>query len=269
MGSMNKDQLIQYLAGLPIPDIRFFDSIGSTNDEALAWAEAGAANGSLVVAEQQTKGRGRLGRTWVTNPGSALAFSMVLRPSPNEIEHIGLFSPLAGLAVCLALQGLGLPAEIKWPNDVLLARRKTCGILAESSWRGNSLEGVVVGIGINVAPDSIPPAAKLQFPATCIEDHLGHPVDRGKLLSQVLSEFFDWRKVLSSREFFQAWEERLAFKGETVHLANIGAESLTGTLVGVDENGNLRLRLSSGEVKIVSVGDVHLRPGDVMEGSGR
>ena len=94
-----------------------------------------------MIADQQTKGRGRLGRSWVTNPGAALAFSIILRPTAEEIDHLGLFSPLAGLAVCLALQNLHLPAEIKWPNDVLLARRKTCGILAESVWQGEQLQG--------------------------------------------------------------------------------------------------------------------------------
>ena len=77
----------------------------------------------------------------MTNPGAALAFSIILRPTAEEIEYLGLFSPLAGLAVCLALQNLHLPAEIKWPNDVLLARRKTCGILAESAWQGEAAAG--------------------------------------------------------------------------------------------------------------------------------
>lgn len=256
---------MRQLSGLPIPDIRCFDSIGSTNDEAFAWLGEGAADGSLVVAEQQTKGRGRQGRSWLTRSGSALAFSLVLRPTRNETSHAGLFSPLAGLAVCQALEGMGLAAEIKWPNDVLLAGQKTCGILAESSWQGARLEGVVVGVGINVAPDSIPPGGDLQFPATCVEDHSGAVVDRVMLLRQVLNEFFGWRKRLGSREFFQAWEERLAFKGETVHLVNSGQAPLAGTLLGVDEGGNLRIRMTGGDVKIVSAGDVHLRPGDVTE----
>jgi len=266
---MPKDDLIRQLDGLPIPAIRYYDSIDSTNEVALRWAEAGAADGSLVIAEQQTKGRGRLGRTWVTNPGSALAFSLILRPTDEEMTRLELVSPLAGLSVCCALEKLGLPAEIKWPNDVLLARRKTCGILAESSWDGSRLIGTVVGIGINVAPESMPPAEELQFPATCIEDHLRQPVDRGLLLQRVLSEFFTWRAALGGDTFFKAWEDRLAFKGETVQLLNSGAESVTGILLGVDEKGNLRIRLSAENVKIVSVGDVHLRPGGAKEGSER
>src|SRR5664279_6508775 len=109
------------LTGLPLGGLRYFDSIGSTNDDALAWARAGAPDFSLVVADAQTAGRGRLLRRWITNPGSALAFSLVLRPSTQESECLPRFSPLGAVAVRQALADLfGLPAEIKWPNDVLL-----------------------------------------------------------------------------------------------------------------------------------------------------
>ncbi len=257
---MQTDQLRQILADLPVPAVRAFDTIGSTNDEALAWAEAGAEDGSLVVADQQTMGRGRLGRSWVTNPGAALAFSLILRPPVAEQENLGLFSPLAGLAVCLALQALNLPAEIKWPNDVLLARRKTCGILAESAWQAGQLHGVVVGIGINVTPASVPPSDQVQFPATCVEAQLDKPLDRWELLHAVLESFFEWRNRLGSVEFIQAWEESLAFIGEPVTLKNSGGQSFSGILQGINAQGNLRLRLADGMEKLVSVGDVHLRP---------
>lgn len=257
---MQTDQLRQILADLRVPAVRAFDTIGSTNDEALAWAEAGAEDGSLVVADQQTMGRGRLGRSWVTNPGAALAFSLILRPPVAEQENLGLFSPLAGLAVCLALQALNLPAEIKWPNDVLLARRKTCGILAESAWQAGQLHGVVVGIGINVTPASVPPSDQVQFPATCVEAQLDKPLDRWELLHAVLESFFEWRNRLGSVEFIQAWEESLAFIGDPVTLKNSGGQSFSGILQGINAQGNLRLRLADGMEKLVSVGDVHLRP---------
>lgn len=257
---MRLDLIRQSLADLPIPEIHYYDTIGSTNAEALIWAEAGAADGSLVIADQQTKGRGRLGRAWVTNPGAALAFSIILKPSVDEIDHLELFSPLAGLAVCLALQNLHLPAEIKWPNDVLLARRKTCGILAESAWQGDQPQAVVVGIGINVAPSSVPPAAEVMFPATCVEEHLDEPVDRLELLQSVLKSFFVWRQHIGSAGFIQAWESRLAFKGEQVTLKNSGGQGFSGTLAGVDTHGNLRVQMDDGTQKLVSVGDVHLRP---------
>ena len=161
-----------------VPDLRFFESIGSTNDEAMAWADAGAEDWSLVVADQQTQGRGRLGRHWVTNPGAALAFSLVLRPSREEMAFASLFSPLGGMGVASALEEIGLAALVKWPNDVLLNRRKVCGILGEAAWTGDRLNGMVLGIGVNVASESVPPAGELLFPATCVEAELGRPLDR-------------------------------------------------------------------------------------------
>ena len=185
-----------------------------------------------MIADQQTKGRGRLGRAWVTNPGAALAFSVILRPTAEEIEHLALFSPLAGLAVCLALQNLHLPAEIKWPNDVLLARRKTCGILAESAWQGAQAAGSGYWDWNQCCTSSVPPAAEVLFPATCVEEHLDEPVDRLELLRSVLKSFFEWRKHVGSAGFIQAWESRLAFKGEMVTLKNSGGQGFSGILAG-------------------------------------
>src|SRR5512142_3320319 len=139
---MDVDRLRSHLSGLPVAHIRCFDTVGSTNDEALAWAAAGAQDGCLVVADQQTLGRGRLNRRWITRPGAALAFSLIFQPGPEEIERMGFFSPLGALAISQALEEkLGLSPEIKWPNDVLLMGRKTAGILVEAAWMGTRLQG--------------------------------------------------------------------------------------------------------------------------------
>lgn len=249
------------LSGLPIPEIRSFDSIGSTNDEAMAWAETGAPDGALVTADTQTAGRGRLGRRWVTQPGTALAFSLVLHPGPEEIEHLGLISPLGALAVCSALEeGYGLCPRIKWPNDVLLEGRKLCGILLEADWQADFLRALVIGIGVNVLAGSLPPAGEVRFPATCLETVLGHAVDREDLLRRVLVAFFEWRGKLGTARFLQAWEERLAFKGQAVSIENAGGPPVTGMVVGVDPSGDLCLRVDGGEEIKVKAGDVRLRP---------
>jgi BirA family transcriptional regulator, biotin operon repressor / biotin---[acetyl-CoA-carboxylase] ligase len=243
-----------------VPDLRWFDAIGSTNVEAMHWAAAEAPDGALVAADQQSAGKGRLGRKWITNPGGALAFSLIIRPSLREKEILGLFSPLCGLAVALALEGLGLSPQIKWPNDVLLSRRKTCGILAESVWLGDTLQALVLGIGVNVAPSSVPPAPELIFPATCVESERGASVDRFALLAAILESFFAWRPRLGQDEFLQAWQTRLAFCGEQVTVSQPDQDSLSGELLGVDAQGALRLR-PEGEAEIsILAGDVHLRP---------
>ncbi len=258
---MNESRLRAALAQLPIPEIRYFESAGSTNDLAMQWLESGASDGALVAADMQTAGRGRMARRWVTNPGCALAFSLILHPRSGEVDKLPFFAPLAGLAVSKALERLGLEAEIKWPNDVLVERKKVCGILVEASWSGDHPQGMVIGIGVNVAPCSMPPASELLFPAGCVEQALGRPVDRVELLAHILAHLFDLRPTLASAEFMQDWEQRLAFRGEMVQVEPPGQPALVGMLAGIDGEGNLVLRLKQGlEVKIPAGDVARLRP---------
>lgn len=257
---MDESTIRDRLAGLPIPVLRYFASTGSSNDEALAWAEAGAPDGALVVADEQTRGKGRLERRWITRPGAALAFSLVLRPGPDELAHMPLYSPLGALAVSEALAALDLPVQIKWPNDVLVAGRKVCGILAESAWQGGILQAVVLGIGVNVTPDSLPPAEQFNFPATSLEAELGRRLERVELLAAILHALFQWRPRLGSLQFLQAWEQRMAFRGELVRVERAGSGELIGRLAGVNADGSLRLRLTDGNEERVLAGDVSLRP---------
>jgi len=253
--------LIQAMAQkLGLPQALFFEVTASTNDEALRLAEAGAPDETLVAADHQTRGRGRMGRSWITQKGSALAFSLVLRPRPQERERLGLFSPLGAMSVASALEDLGLQPQVKWPNDVLLNRKKVCGILAEASWTGERLAALVVGIGVNVAPSSVPPDEVLIYPATSVEEIAGHPVDRMVVLEAILLAFRRWRSELGSDHFIKAWQERLAFLEEEVVVQPPGQSSLRGRLLGVDEEGNLRLQLASGEEIRLAAGDINLRP---------
>jgi BirA family biotin operon repressor/biotin-[acetyl-CoA-carboxylase] ligase len=257
---MDEVLLREHLNGLPVAALRCLEVTGSTNQDALRWAEQGADDFSLVIADRQTAGRGRLGRTWVTNPGAALAFSLILRPGGAEACALGLFSGLAAIAVSCALAAYGVRAEIKWPNDVLIRRKKTCGILAEASWSGAQLEALVLGIGVNVAPGSVPPPVEVMFPATCVESELGAPLDRFGLLGAILRELVDWRPRMTSPEFVAAWQERLAFVGEPVQVASPGQELLDGILLGIDREGGLRLNRGNHEILTVLAGDVRLRP---------
>lgn len=258
---MDVDTLKQRLSGLPVPQIRYYDTVGSTNDEALAWAAAGAADGCLVIADQQTRGRGRFQRRWVTRPGAALAMSLILHPTSVEMEHFGFFSPLGALAITQALQEtLGLEAQIKWPNDVLLQRRKAAGILVEAAWLGDQMQGVVIGMGLNVAPEAVPPAAELLFPAISVEEAAGRAVDRLEVLRAIVQALFQWRARLTSPDFLQTWQERLAFRGEWVQIEGAGSEPVSGEVLGIDPSGSLLLRSAGAETIAVAVGDVHLRP---------
>lgn len=256
---MNQSSLQKSLSSLPLADLRYFDSIGSTNDEALAWATEGARDFSLVAADEQTTGRGRAGRKWVTPQGTALAFSLILRPAPLEAGSPSLFTGLGALALVDALKKRGLKPQIKWPNDVLLNGKKVAGILVESVWTGDALDTVVLGMGVNVLAGSNPPDDKLLFPATNVEAELGRSLKRAELLRDILSALVAWRPKLVTGELVKAWGQSLAFRGEQVQVWQGGEEPLTGRVVGLESDGSLRL-LSNDKIMTVQFGEIHLRP---------
>jgi BirA family biotin operon repressor/biotin-[acetyl-CoA-carboxylase] ligase len=228
------------------------------------------------VADEQTAGRGRLDRRWYTPPGSALAFSLILRPeglppallespAPGSGAALMRLTALGALAVCETLnQALPpmLPAQIKWPNDVIATRRKLAGVLAVLQWSGDRLDAAVLGIGVNVGRHAIPPAGQLNFPATCVEEAVGEEVDRWILLEAVLSRLLAWKAELDSERFLQAWRGRLAFKGEWVQVLDEGGQTpfQEGQVAGLNPDGTLRLRLRTGEIASLQSGEIRLRP---------
>lgn len=262
---MDENTLRSALAGLPVNALRYYETIGSTNAEALEWAAQGAPDGALVVADAQSAGRGRLDRQWVTSPNSALAVSLILRLQPQEGKHAVLFSPLGALSVCEVLTRVyGLDVEIKWPNDVLLSGRKVCGVLAEAGVEGSVLDHVVLGIGVNVARSSTPPVDAVRFPAVCVEEILGRPVDRAALLAAILRAAFAWRQRVGEPDFIEELNKRLAFRGQQVQIIrstmNDAQPPLTGQVVGVAQDGSLILEGDDGLRQFVTAGDVSLRP---------
>ena len=254
------DPLLNALAALPLAEVRFFKSIDSTNSHCLNWASEGAVDLSLAIADHQSAGRGRADRKWVTNPGAALAFSLVLRPRERELSYLSFFSPLGALAIRAALVRLyDLAPEIKWPNDVLVSRKKLAGILVENAWEGTTLKAVVIGIGINITPAALPQASNVLFPATCVEDEAGSPVVRWELLAEILAQMIKIRDSLGSREFFDEWSAHLAFKGERVCISGNLEPDLIGRLTGIDRDGDLLIETDDNECEKVKVGDVRLR----------
>jgi BirA family biotin operon repressor/biotin-[acetyl-CoA-carboxylase] ligase len=280
---MHEEMLARKLANLPLGPVHYFESIGSTNLEAADWAEAGAPDLSLVVADEQTAGRGRMGRKWFTPPGAALAFSLILRPeglagleahppdkSPTPLTRLTALGALAvceGLCAYAASRALQVAPQIKWPNDVIMNGRKLAGVLTEATWKGTRLSFAVLGTGINVAPASLPPGEGLIFPATCFEGALGMPVDRWDVLQRVLAALLAWLPEMASVEFIEAWENRLAYRGEWVQVssgdpAGGAGIPLEGQVLGLNADGSLRLRTRSGKVMAIHSSEVHLRPVD-------
>jgi BirA family biotin operon repressor/biotin-[acetyl-CoA-carboxylase] ligase len=257
---MNLNELKKSISKLPMGDVRYFETIGSTNDEALAWAANDTPDLSVVIADEQTAGRGRRDRKWFTPKGTALAFSIVLRPTVEERPHLTRIVGLAALAVAEALRKRGLDARIKWPNDILIQKRKVCGILIESVWSGEDVDCTVIGIGVNVLRGSIPPDEVLQFPATSLEAELTQVPGREEILYGILVSLIELRPRLGTDEFLLQWEDLLALRGETVQVQAEKTPEVTGQISGLDSDGSLKIRNEHGEFVTVRFGDVRLRP---------
>jgi BirA family transcriptional regulator, biotin operon repressor / biotin---[acetyl-CoA-carboxylase] ligase len=257
---MDKHTLQNALKDLDVPDIHFFEETDSTNERALALANQGAKEYTLVIAERQTAGRGRFGRLWETTPGTSLAFTLILHPTAEEQERMSLFSFLGAVAICGAIEDYcEAKPLVKWPNDVLLGGKKTCGILAETSWRGNILEGLVLGIGVNLLPGSVPPADRVMYPATCVQTHCENEINRFEFLKSALSLLIKWRPKALSRGFLEHYRARLAFLGERVILSPTDGDIVQGLMVGVDDFGNLLMENDEGLEKAYPIGDLRLR----------
>lgn len=260
---MDEKTLRVMLEDLPISRVDYYEETDSTNERALAalGKEQERMDYRLLVAERQTAGRGRMGRSWVTTPGASLAVTLIILPDQSEQKRLGLFSLLGALSICRALDGFCGPlARVKWPNDVLLGGRKTAGVLVESRWEGEVLRGIALGIGINVLPQSVPTGQELLFPATCVQAHCQEKVDPLRVLHAVLVELLSLRPLLSTEEFIHEYTSLLAYRGEEVQLSLPNNETANGTLAGIDNTGELILRSADGLETLHPIGDLRLRP---------
>lgn len=257
---MDHAELNKLLSKLPLGGVRYFESIGSTNDEALAWAAKDADDLSLVVADEQTLGRGRHDRKWFTPPGTALAFSLILRPTMKEMSYLSRMVGLVALAIANSLGSRGLDPQIKWPNDLLINGRKVAGILIELTWSGDEIDSMVIGVGINVSKGSVPSTDILGFPAISLENALGYIPEREVLLHDILAGLIALRPHLGTDSFIVSWEKRLAYNGRQVRVEMGGEQAITGKLVGLGSDGSLRLINDNGKSVTVRFGDVRLRP---------
>ena len=238
---------------------RFYEQVGSTMDRAQSWLmESAPPDGAVVIAEEQTGGRGRQGRAWLSPPYSSLMFSVITRPTlaPEQLPRLTMAGGLAVDAVLAPL--LGERFALKWPNDGLIGRKKVCGVLSEAVWSGADLVGVVVGIGLNVRVDFSGTA--LADVATSLETELGRQIDRRTLLADLLDQFDAWSKRATDPALVTAWRSRLGTLGRrvTVFPQQAGQTPYSGTAEAVDTLGALLVRLDEGEVRRVLAADVGL-----------
>ena len=230
-----------------------YDTIDSTNTEALKQARQGVEEGLCIVARQQTAGRGRHGRKWVSDKDAGLYFSIVLRPK-IETEFLPLITLMTGVAVHDTLAQIGVRSDIKWVNDILVDEKKICGILAETTETKTGL-AVIVGIGINLRSSNFPP--DIAQTATSIEDHATTASIPNETLTKYLSFHYDMLQGENGPAvIIHEWRKRSSyFSGKQVRV-KLEHESITGTTDGLEQNGALRVRKENGGIAIVQAGDV-------------
>lgn len=233
-----------------------FDSLESTNTEALAQARAGADEGVCIIARRQSAGRGRHGRFWASPEGSGLYFSIILRPA-LEPKSLTLITLMTGVAVYDTLTEFGLGPDIKWVNDVLVNEKKICGILAETTDTSKGL-AVIVGIGINLTSGNFPD--EIAGTATSFSQETGRKVNADEL-AETLTKFFGYFYGILSGEtgpvdICKEWQRRSSyFTGKSVRVV-LENETVMGMTDGIEVNGALRIRKNDGSTVIVQAGDI-------------
>jgi BirA family biotin operon repressor/biotin-[acetyl-CoA-carboxylase] ligase len=240
--------------------VHWLESTASTNDVAARLAESGADEGTTVVAEMQRAGRGRHGRVWFSPPGAGLYVSVIVRPGTgmsNDDNPAALLTLASGVAIAEAVRAAtGLPAEIKWPNDILIGGRKLAGILAEAAMQAGTLQFVVVGFGLNLQPAAYSP--ELAARVTSIEAETTRAADRALVLAEILAAMGERYADLRAGRFdaiLSAWR-RLAASLPGAHVEwDSPAGVVRGRAQDIDRHGALLVQIG-GKVERVIAGEV-------------
>lgn len=235
------------------------DTVPSTNEFAKTMGLSESPHGTVVIAEEQQSGRGRLGRRWESPRSKNLLFSVLLRPAETDLMKASLIPFAAAVAVAEAIEAeTGLEVECKWPNDLLIGKKKVCGMLIESSILGTQIEKLVLGIGINVNQEEIPTDILPHATSLAIETRSEH--DRVRLLQQILSSLEDqYARLMNepSEHVLDAWKNKTTMFGTRITVREAQRE-LSGIAEALSPDGSLVLRLDDGSMHVVRAGDVTL-----------
>ncbi|MBR3282455.1 MAG: biotin--[Ruminococcus sp.] len=240
-------------------NIILFDEIDSTNNEAKKIAAAGETHGTVVIADRQTMGKGRMGRSFVSPAGTGVYMSVIIRPDIS-VESAGLITSAAAVAAAEAVEKVcGQKIMIKWVNDLYLNDKKICGILTEASMglEMKALDYAVIGIGINVRSIRGMFDEELSSRASSIEDETGVRSDRNVLCAEILNRLEFWLSSIERRDFLHEYRRREYLTGKLI-TANVGNSSIVGSAVGIDNNANLMIELPGGEIKHLNSGEANL-----------
>jgi len=240
--------------------IHYFRELFSTNDVARELALKETKEGTVIVAETQTRGRGRLGRGWIS-PEGGLWFSIIMRPkvSPRDAPKLTLMMSVV-VAKTISRQ-FGLESEIKWPNDVLIKGKKVCGILTETSTKGDALNFVVVGVGVNTNLRLHDFPASLRGSSTTLKEELKREINRDAFLHSLLEETEHYYQMFIQGKFnaiLADWKNLSKFLGSYVEVTSFD-EKIEGWATDIDENGALIIKLRDQSTRKIVSGDVTVR----------
>ena len=241
-------------------EILLFEEIESTNVKATVLAGSGASHGTLVLANSQTDGKGRRGRSWHTPRGTSIAMSVILKPQ-LEAEYASMLTLIQALAVVKALEEkYGLQSQIKWPNDILIHERKICGILTEMNLKGTQIASIIIGTGINVNQEKFP--QEIAQIATSLKRENGQVICREVLIAAICEKFeYYFELFMKNKELSFMLEEYnacLVSAGRKVKVLDPKGE-FTGEALGINKHGELLVRTAEGEVVNVYAGEVSVR----------
>lgn len=241
-------------------NVRFYAAVDSTNNEASRLAESGAPSGTLVLTEEQSRGKGRRGRTWVTPAGGAVMMSLIVRPElpPPRASMLTLVTGLAIAAACR--EACGVDARIKWPNDIVIDGRKICGILTEMSTEIDFIKYLVIGAGINTCVEQFPP--ELAQRAASLHEFMDRKPDRAGLIAACMQKFELFYQLFLERQDLSAlrsdYNALLVGIGSPVRVLQPGGE-YDGISEGINDAGELLVRRADGRQEAVYAGEVSVR----------
>jgi BirA family biotin operon repressor/biotin-[acetyl-CoA-carboxylase] ligase len=233
----------------------YYPHLASTMDVARQEAQQGAAEGTVIIVGEQTEGRGRVKRTWLS-PAGNIALSIILYPDVSYLPYLVM---LASLAVVHSMEVVtGLKAQVKWPNDILISGKKVCGILTESEMKAGRVDYAIIGIGINVNL-RVNDLSEISAIATSLSDESGREVSPVDVIRHLLVEMERLYLTLPAGEsIYEAWRDRLVTLGKRIYVES-GDNRLEGIAESVDRTGALMLRHADGSSTRIVAGDVILR----------
>lgn len=240
-------------------DIYVYDSVTSTNDLLKEMALNGCKEGTVVVAKQQTAGKGRKGRSFFSPPDSGLYISILLRPELLPAD-VSLLTPMSAVVAAETIEHFGkIKADIKWVNDILISGKKVCGILTEATVtpNGQKMDHVIIGIGINLfAPENGFPEELRDIAGSVLTT--GNDI-RGSVIADVLNRFKKYYVAFSNKEFLTGYRDRLFFLGKEIEILSLKCNEIA-TALDITDDCRLIVKLKNGEIKYLDSGEISIKP---------